>query len=269
MHISLAPEIIFTLFGLPVTNSMIMTWLTMILIAVVGFLAARQPQLVPGKLQNFVESLFEIGIDFIDRVIQDRALTYRIFPLLMTFFLLILLSNWLGLVPGVGPIGYLEEVHGKAIIVPWLRPTNADINSTLSWAIISVVMVQVFGIITLGLAGHLGKFINIKALAKGNFEGFTNFAIGILEIFSEISKIISFSFRLFGNIFAGEVLLTVIAFLVPYVAPIPFYFLELFVGFIQAVVFTTLSLVFIKIATTSHDHSHQDHHESGAVSHAT
>ena len=269
MHISLAAETIFTLFGFPVTNSMIMTWMTMLILIVFGYFAGRNAQLIPGKLQNFAEAVLELAMNLADSILQDRALNRRVFPLVATFFLLIVLSNWLGLIPGVGTIGVEHVSHGETVLTPILRPTNADINATLSWAIISVVMTQAFGVLTLGFIPHASKFFNFKGLFSGTPEGAINFGVGILEIFGEISKMVSFSFRLFGNIFAGEVLLTVIAFLVPYIAPLPFYFLELFVGLIQGVVFTSLTLVFIKIATISHDHGHADHHESAHHAHGS
>jgi F-type H+-transporting ATPase subunit a len=254
MHISLAAEKIFSIMGFPVTNSLLMTWITMLILIGIGLLVGSNPKLVPGKLQNAIEAILEFFFNLANSILQDRALTARVFPVLCTFLLLIVLSNWLGLVPGVGPIGFIQEVHGEKVILPLFRPTNADINATLSWAIISVFSIQIFGILAIGLGSHVSKFINIKALFSFTFDGVIQFFIGILELFSEISKIVSFSFRLFGNIFAGEVLLTVIAFLVPYIAPLPFYFLEIFVGLIQGVVFTMLTLVFIKTATTSHSH---------------
>lgn len=258
MHISLAAEPIFNLFGLTVTNSILMTWLTMVILLIVGYFAGRNPTAIPGKLQNTLEAIIEFFLNLADSITQDKKLTQKVLPVTLTLFLLIVLSNWLGLLPGVGTIGYLHSVHGETVIMPFFRPTNADINSTLSWAIISVVTVQIFGIATLGFLQHANKFINLKSLLSFKFEGFIQFFVGILELFSEISKMVSFSFRLFGNIFAGEVLLTVIIFLVPFIAPLPFYFLELFVGLIQGIVFVTLTLVFIKIATISHDHPGHD-----------
>lgn len=252
MHISLAAETIFTIFGFPITNSIIMTWMTMVILVLVAVFIGSSPAEVPGKLQNLVEAILEFFINLVDNILQDRQLTLRVLPVVGTLFLLIILSNWLGLLPGVGTIGFSHLVDGEPIITPFFRPTNADINSTLSWAIISVAVTQFFGVTTLGFVAHAGKFINLKALASLKFEGIINFFVGILELFSEVSKVVSFSFRLFGNIFAGEVLLTVIAFLVPVIAPLPFYLLELFVGLIQGVVFATLTLVFIKIATLAH-----------------
>lgn len=259
MHISLAAEVIGRILGLPVTNSMLMTWLTMLILVGLAYFAGRRPTLIPGKLQNFMEAILEFFLNLVNGIMQDRQLTLRVFPLVATLFLLIVLSNWLGLIPGVGTIGFYHELHGEMVLTPLLRPTNADINSTLSWAIISVIATQVFGVVVLGFYEHANKFINLRGLLSFKFSGFIDFFVGILELFSEISKMISFSFRLFGNIFAGEVLLTVIAFLVPIVVPLPFYFLELFVGLIQGVVFVTLTLVFIKIATTAH--GHDGHHE--------
>lgn len=253
MHISLVAESVFDLFGFPITNSLLMTWLTMIILIIAGFFGGRQLLAVPGKIQNFFEAIFDLFLDLVDSIMQNRALTLKVFPLSCTLFLLIVLSNWLGLLPGVGTIGYHVVHGGETEFLPLLRATNADFNSTLSWALISIVTIQFFGVFSLGFFSYFNKFINLKSLRQGNFEGGINFSVGILEIFSEISKVISFSFRLFGNVFAGEVLLTVMASLLPYIAPLPFYMLELFVGLIQGIVFVTLTLVFIKIATISHD----------------
>jgi F-type H+-transporting ATPase subunit a len=149
--------------------------------------------------------------------------------------------------PGVGSITW-EGAHGK---VPFLRSGAADLNFTLALGMIAVIGINFFGVVALGFRQHAGKFFNTKGI---------NSAIGLLEFLSEFSKIISFSFRLFGNVFAGEVLLTIVAFLVPYVVPLPFLFLEVFVGFIQGFVFAMLSLVFVGIAITGHD-EHEEHHE--------
>lgn len=253
MHITLAAEPIGSILGLPITNSIIMTWLTMVILIVIGLLASWRPQQVPNGLQNLVEAILEALLNLVDSIIEDRALSRRVFPLAATFFLLIALANWLGILPGVGTVGWHQALAGQTVFSPLLRPVNADINATLGWAIVSVVAAQIFGVMAVGFFNHTNRFINLKSLLSLRFEGFVGFFVGILELFSELSKMISFSFRLFGNIFAGEVLLTVIAALLPFIVPLPFYFLELFVGLIQAVVFVTLTLVFIKIATTSHD----------------
>ena len=166
-----------------------------------------------------------------------------------TLFIFIIFLNWFGLLPGVGTIGFyeIEEGHEVAekVFVPLFRAGSADLNTTLALALISVVSIQISGIKTLGKE-YIGRFFN--------FKNPIYFFVGILELISEFSKIISFAFRLFGNIFAGEVLLTVIAFLIPVIAPLPFLGLELFVGFIQALVFSMLTSVFLSLATTKSEH---------------
>jgi F-type H+-transporting ATPase subunit a len=163
-----------------------------------------------------------------------------------TIFIFVILGNWLGILPGVGSIGINEVEEGHKVFIPILRSMNADVNMTLALAIISVIATQVFGIAALGVFKYAGKFL------VNPFRDPIGAFVGILELISEIAKLVSFSFRLFGNIFAGEILLTVIAFLVPWFAPMPFLVLELFVGFVQALVFALLTLVFMKMAVTSH-----------------
>ena len=166
--------------------------------------------------------------------------------LMAGLFLFVLFNNWFGLLPGVGSIMIKIVEHGKELTVPLLRGNNADLNTTLVLGLVSVTSIQYFGVKYLGFGTYIKKFLD--------FSNPINFFVGILEIVSEISKVLSFSFRLFGNIFAGEVLLTIVAFLVPYIAPLPFFFLELFVGAIQAVVFSMLALVFIKGAVSMPEH---------------
>ncbi|OQA04271.1 MAG: ATP synthase subunit a [bacterium ADurb.Bin400] len=245
IHISLAAEKIGHLGPLPITNSMVMGWTASLILITLGILATRKSKLVPSGLQNLIEIIVEFLFNTANEVIGDRNNTKKFFPLIATIFLFVLTANWLGIIPGVGTIGIHEIDHGKEIFVPILRPGNADLNTTLALAITAVFSVQIFGIVALGFWKYAGKFINFK-------DGPIHFGVGLLELISEISKMISFSFRLFGNIFAGEVLLTVIAVIMPFIVPLPFYGLELFVGLVQALVFTMLTLVFIKIATADH-----------------
>lgn len=167
-----------------------------------------------------------------------------LFPLLITFFLYIIAQNWFGLIPGVGSILIQVEEHGRHLHIPLLRGNTADLNTTLALGILSIFFTQYYGIKILGFERYLQKFFDLT----NPISLFT----GVLEIFSEFSKIISFSFRLFGNIFAGEVLLVVMAFLMPVLASFPFLVLEIFVGFIQALVFATLTAVFLNSATAEH-----------------
>jgi F-type H+-transporting ATPase subunit a len=165
-----------------------------------------------------------------------------------TVFIFILTANWGGLVPGVGSL-LIEGGEGHQA-VPLLRAPGADLNFTLGLAIIAVLAVQFFGITMLGARRYSRRFFTLKNPI------FT--FVGILELSAELVKVISFSFRLFGNIFAGEVLLVIIGFLLPYFVPLPFLFLETFVGFIQAFIFSMLTLVFIALAVTDHEEEHQE-----------
>ncbi len=242
MNISIAAEPIFHVGSFPITNSVLSAWATLVIWSGIAIAVRVRPvKLVPIGIQNFFELLFERMFSLVDQVTGNREQSKKFFPLVATIFLYIIVANWLGLLPGLGTVGW-EEVHeGTAVIVPFLRAATADLNTTLAIAVIAVVAIQFFGIVGIGLAKYGKKFINFSSPIK--------FFVGLLELISEISRLISFSFRLFGNIFAGEVLLVVITSLLPWIAPLPFYFLELFVGFIQALVFAMLTLVFLKIAT--------------------
>lgn len=246
MNISIAAEEIIHFGPVAVTNSMLASFVVLVLLSILSFLATRKMQEKPKGLQNFFETIIEMLLKLVDGITQDKKLTRKIFPLIATFFIFILFNNWLGLLPGFGTIGLHEAAaEGHKALTPILRAGTADLNTTVALGLISVISIQVLGIGALGALKYSKKFIN--------FSSPVNFFVGILELISEIIKIISFAFRLFGNIFAGEVLLTVMSALVPYLVPMPFYIMEIFVGFIQALVFTMLTLVFMKMATISHE----------------
>jgi F-type H+-transporting ATPase subunit a len=191
----------------------------------------------PKSLQNIFEAIIEYSLKFINGVTRSQSLTDKIFPLIATFFLFIVSANFLGLLPGF--LGaFLVKTGGKTVSL--FRSPNSDLNSTFALAIVSVVSIQYFGIEMLGFKKYLKRFFNFANPLKLFF--------GFFEIVSDLTKILSLSLRLFGNILAGEILLLVIAFLIPYIIPLPFMLLELFIGFIQAFIFATLSLVFIKTA---------------------
>lgn len=248
MEISLAAEKIGNILGLPVTNSMIMTWIAGLVLILLGFLATKRMTLIPKGIQNFFEGVIEFLFNTVNDVIGDREQSKKYFPLLATIFLFIIVNNWMGLIPGVGTIGFHEQLHGKEVFIPLLRSGNADLNMTIALAVVAVFSVQIFGIAAIGFMKNTKKYITFK-------NPIATF-VGFLELVSEVSRMISFAFRLFGNIFAGEVLLTVIAMIIPYLVPLPFFGLELFVGAIQALVFTMLTLVFIKTAITPHEEAH-------------
>jgi len=246
---SLASETVAELGVMTLRNTMLMAWLAMAVLIVLALIVRSTGyKQMPGRLQTVAEMIVEGFFGFFNGVLNDESLTRRVFPLVATIFLFILTANWMGIFPGVGSILIEHDGH----TVPLFRSMNADVNMTLTFALIAMSSIVIFGVKELGIFGYLGKFF--IAPWKDFFGSF----VGILEIVSEFSKIISFSFRLFGNIFAGEVLLVVVSFLVPFVAPMPFLGLELFVGFIQALVFAMLTLVFLKMGITGHEHDHDD-----------
>ncbi len=244
MEISLAAEKVAHIGSFNVTNSVLLSWITSTVLAIAAIAVGRKNDLVPKGFRNFVEMVIEYLYKTVNDVIGDEQKTKKYFPILATFFVFIVLNNWMGLLPGIGPIGLNEVKHGEHILVPLFRGANADLNTTLALAITAVIVVQVFGVAAVGTAKYAKKFFN--------FSNPINFFVGGLELISEFSKMISFSFRLFGNIFAGEILLMVIAYLVPVVVPLPFFLLEIFVGLIQGLVFMMLALVFIKGAIVEH-----------------
>lgn len=240
LHISLAAEPILHFGQLVVTNSMLAGLVGSAAVFILFTLGARRVALAPaGRWSQTVETISESILDLIEGVTHNRERAVRFFPLLMTLFTFILVNNWLGLLPGVGSIT-ITTAEG---IVPLFRGATADLNTTLALAAISVIMTHAYAIRELGLFTHLKKYFSLNPVLL---------FVGLLELVSDFSKMISFAFRLFGNIFAGEVLLVVIAALAPLAGPLPFFILELFVGLVQALVFTMLTLVFLSIASSHH-----------------
>lgn len=281
-EISLTPEVLFHIGPFGITNTLICTWICILAIITVLFFGTRKRDMIPSGIQNFVEWSIELLMGLVDSV-AGKEKGRRFFPLIATFFIFVLFANLLDVLPGVDTLGSIRAdklaVHGATqpflgfllygntsnAVVPWLRPPTTDLNVTLSLALVSVVVTQVFGFIYLGAGGQLSKYINFKGFIKdGKFTGlgFIDLAIGLVEIISEIARLISFSVRLFGNIFAGSILLAVFAFLVPAFANIIFIPLELFVAFIQAFVFALLSLVFMQVGSVSHDDHTESEHDA-------
>ncbi len=240
-EVSLAPEVLFHLAGIPITNTMLTAWLVVLVLILLARAAMANPKLTPRGLQNFVEWV-AIGMLNVCESVAGRERGRRFFPFVCTFFLFIIVANWIEQIPLlVDNLGLMISEGGKeAHRVPILRPPASDLNMTLALALISWVTTQAVGIRAHGI-GYVGRFLNVT-------HGPMGFIVGLLELISELAKIISFSFRLLGNIFAGSVVLIVISFLVPILIPVPFFGLELFVGFIQAFVFAMLTLVFMTIA---------------------
>jgi F-type H+-transporting ATPase subunit a len=240
IHIALAAEKLGTFIGIPITNTLIATLIAFVVLVSVGFFVGRNTRLVPSRLQLLLEMAFEYVYDFVAQILGSRDLARKYFPLLMTLFLFIFVANMLHFIPGVGSITYIDQ-SGHS--VPFLRAPNTDLNVTLALTIVVMIVIELAGVFALGLWRYAGKFIN--------FSSPLNFVVGLIELVSEAGRLVSFSFRLFGNIFAGEVLIAVVIFFVPYVLPVPLMAFEVFVGFIQAAVFSMLTLFFIKIAITA------------------
>ena len=300
--ISLPAEAIpgWNILGFPITNTLLATLLADITVILFCLAGARRLELVPGRLQNLLESIVELFLNFAQDLMGPQA--RRFVPLALTVFMLILAANWWGRVPGFEAVGVIEKPHiagtqmwsvrpvggniytvshpatsiykgdhggdqkaegaatqaakeeshavpTEGVLLPFLRGATTDLNFPLSLALIAFFYIQYQGFRALG-AGYLRKFFNFSS-------GITIF-VGLLELISEFAKIISFSFRLFGNIFAGTVLVFVMSFLIPLFIPMPFALLEVLIGLIQAAVFAILILVFTAGAIESHE-DHETH----------
>lgn len=238
VHVSIAPETLLTVGGFPISNALawsVFLSISLIIFAIVLRLRLRE---IPGRLQNIVEALIESYYDFLQTITGNHKKTRKIFPLAFSMFILVLCANLLTLFPGASAITYGKEPLFRAIVT--------DYNFVLFLTLITVLLIQIVAIITNGPFGYLKKFINISSPL--------NFFIGILELIGELSRVISMSFRLFGNIFAGEVLGAVMLSLMPYFVPLPFMFLGLLSGVIQAFVFSMLTVIFVSMASEIPSH---------------
>jgi F-type H+-transporting ATPase subunit a len=242
IHIALKAEVLGHIFGVPVTNTMLMSWVVMAVLIGFALVAGRTLTKIPGYLQTTVEVVFSTLLNYIEEVLESRTLALRFFPLLATLFFFILLGNLFGLIPGIGSITVAPDHHtGEAAhAVSLLYPMSVDLNVTLALALIAVLAIQIAGIHFLGFFTYLRKFINLRSGI--------GFFIGLIEMIAEAARVVSFSFRLFGNMFAGKTLILVAFFFAPYILPVPLMVYEVFVGLVQASIFTLLSLYFIKLA---------------------
>jgi F-type H+-transporting ATPase subunit a len=257
------------LFGESIPNTLPSTWLTMIILIGLGVAYHRSQgkEGPPSRFRVFVETVVDSMLSFVETVGGEHARTF--FPLVATFFLFIAISNWCGILPGFGSVGVWDDSRGEMILIPFFRSANAHLSTTLALAVVSVFATHYFGFKIAGRR-YAHRFINFRASsplpepmpAKGLEKFTTRFAraieivvngiVGLLEIILEALKVLPFSFRLFGNILAGEVLLFVVSYLFAFVFPIIFMGLELFVGLIQAFIFSILTLVFLSITTAHH-----------------
>ncbi len=238
-EIILAPEVLGHIGTFPITNTILVSWIVILILTLLSILATRKLRAVPTGLQNFFELIIEGGFSMVQDLSGNKAKVF--FPVVMTFFIYIILANWIGLLPGMGTISYKGE--------PLFRSLNSDLNMTLGLAILSAFITHMFSIKYLGLWGYLKRWFSLEMFPVFLF-------VGLLEVVSEFTKIVSLSFRLFGNIFAGEVVLATIAGIFAFVLPLPFYFLEIVVGFVQAAVFMMLTLVFMVVLSEKHAEEH-------------
>lgn len=275
-----SPEPFYKLGPIYITNTLIASWLSIILLVGFFYLATRKMKLVPKGLQNFAETIVEIFLNFVEGV-AGKENGRRFFPIIATIFLYVLTNAWMGLLPVFNVIGtahtgtsdtlFFGQYNGSIIDVALFRPANTDINVPLMLALVSFFSVEYWGITSMGFRHYMGKFFRFgqllkslgelakgraKSAASGLFYGAIDIFVGGLELLSEFVRIISFTFRLFGNMTAGEVLLLMMAFLIPWVIAVPFYALETLLGFIQALIFAGLTLVFATVAVTSHESEH-------------
>jgi len=247
--VPIAAEPIFNIGSFSITNTLIDTLIIDVIIVALIFFVSKGIKYVPGSLQNVIEMVIEIYYNLIESIIPEKVQV--IFPFAMTFFLFILLINWSGLIPGVGTIGVYEN-HSKNLI-PLIRAASSDLNLTLALALISVISTHILSIRYTGIKDYLGRYFSLNPI---------NLFVGLLEIVLEFAKIVSFSFRLFGNIFAGEVVIFTISAMFAFIIPLPFMALEIIVGGVQALVFSMLTMAFMVIFLTPH---HQVEHSAEKI----
>ncbi|HEX6540338.1 MAG TPA: F0F1 ATP synthase subunit A [Ktedonobacterales bacterium] len=257
----------------PITSTLLLAIVNAILIFVIFYVFSRRKKLLPGRIQGALEWLVQSMLGLCEEV-AGREKGRKFFPWVFGIFIFVLMGNLWEVIPGIETIGAINHEipgcegatgpllaqHYSNCLTPWLRPPSTDLNFTLAIAVISVVVTQIYGWRLLGARAQIGRYITFR-------EGIIGLFVGLLEAVLELARIISFGFRLFGNLFAGDTLLLVIGFLLPVVGPVPFYFLEIFVGFIQAFVFAMLTLIFLTLGTTSHGHADAEEEHAAEVQH--
>lgn len=242
LHISIAPYHLGELWGLPITPTLISSWTVVLLVLVSAFFIGRSLKLAPSKGQIAVEGVVMGVYGYVREVLEDDALARRYFPIIASIFIYVTVANLFGLLPFVGALGFHDVAHDG--FIPLLYPLNTDLNAPIALAIVSFIVIEFAGIAALGFVKYFSKFVN--------FSSPIGFVVGLIELISEVARLVTFSFRLFGNMFAGKVLILLVLFFIPYLAPVPLVLYETFVSVIQGAVFALLTLFFIKIAITPH-----------------
>lgn len=261
---TLFAEPIYHLGSFNITNSLFNSWLVVLIVLAVFLPFKKKVRLVPTGFQNALEMVVDWFLGVFDSVTGSREKSLKFFPLVFSFFIFILLSNWMGLLPGVGSVGQIVSEHGEQVFIPYFRGGTADLNTTLALATIGIVASHIFGVMAIGAWHYFNKFVNINAFLEIPKKIVKDPAIiivnpikafvGIIEIVGELAKVASLSFRLFGNIFAGEVLLASMSALLAFGLPIPFMFLEVIVGAVQALIFAMLILSYLTMSTSEEEH---------------
>ena len=244
ISVVLKAEQLGSVFNFPITNSLIMAWMVMALLIGFAYFFGKSLTLVPGKLQAGIEWAFEGALAYMAEVLGSEKLARRFFPLVASIFIFVAFINEIEFFPGVGSIGLWHASE----FLPILRAPTTDLNFTLALALIAFFTIEITGIATLGFFKYAGKYVNLKSPI--------GFAVGLIEFVSNLGRLISFSFRLFGNIFAGEVMVLVAIYFLPYVLPAPLMGFEMFIGLVQALVFAMLTLFFIKLAIMDPHEAH-------------
>lgn len=266
-HFELAAEVLWSPFGIPITNTMIAAWLTILVIGGISYAATRKMRLVPHGLQNVMEASVEMLMNFVESI-AGKEYGRKFFPVVATIFIFVIANAWLALLPGFMSIGFWHTEGEEQVLIPLFRGANTDINVPLALALVSFIFVEYWGFRSHGFIRYMSRFVNVRQyfggvgqMLRGRvrsgmsmlFSGIIDIFVGFIEMVSEMVRIMSFTFRLFGNMTAGEILIFSMMFLIPWVAAIPFYGLELFIGFVQALIFCGLTVVFLVMAVTPHE----------------
>lgn len=248
LHIALAPEPIAEIAGFPITPSILTSWIVTMVVLIGAYFIGRNLKMIPGKGQVVVETFVSGVLGYMKDALEDAKLAERYFPLIASIFVFVLFMNLVGFLPIMETVGYTDH---EGHFHPFFYPVNADLNTPLALAIISFLVIEIAGILHLGFLKYASKFVNLSSPM--------NFFVGILEIIGNLARLVSLSFRLFGNILAGHLLIVVLMFFAAYLLPLPFLFFEVFVAFIQAAIFSLLTLFFIKLSVTEphgEEHAH-------------
>jgi F-type H+-transporting ATPase subunit a len=257
--VSPSPYKLTELFGLPITNTIVTTWAISIVLIVAVRLAVGTPKMIPGKWQAVLESMIGGLRDLLEPIVGKKAFPIS-FPLLMGFFLFILIHNWSGLLPGVGVFGHVNDGGDFKY---WMRPANSDLNATFGMALVAMLAWFFISLKVAGARFFIWELFGNKADKKETPTAIYLLLIpifmlvGVIEMVSIAFRPVSLSFRLYGNVFGGENLLASMTGLIPYLVPVPFYLYEVLVGVVQALIFTLLVAIYIGLITNhEEDHAH-------------